>query len=199
MTDVYEFHIAGLISPVVRSALPELVAATESRDTMLTGRVDDPADIDDLLQRLDDHGLIATHMVIGRQTRWRATPTRSRESRPRRVVTRAGPGEGREVQRNSTMERHMTLLDFEIRVTGPVPADIVGDIPGGRAVARPVEAVLRGPVTDQATMKELLKRLQALGLELVEFRRISPPPNPPGRTHGQQAPARWSPAATVPT
>lgn len=74
MTDVYEFHIAGLVSPVVRSALPELVAATESRDTMLIGRVDGPGDVDDLLKRLDDHGLIATHIVIGRHTRWHATP-----------------------------------------------------------------------------------------------------------------------------
>jgi hypothetical protein len=73
MTDVYEFHIAGLISPVVRSALPELVAATGSRDTVITGRADEPGEIDDLLQRLYDNGLIATHIVIGRHARWHGT------------------------------------------------------------------------------------------------------------------------------
>lgn len=92
----------------------------------------------------------------------------------------------------------MTLLDFEIRVTGRVPADIVGDIPGGRAVARPVETVLRGPVTDQAALNGLVNRLQALGLELLEMRRISASPTPAGRCHDQQAPTRGSSAATVP-
>jgi hypothetical protein len=86
----------------------------------------------------------------------------------------------------------MTLLDFEIRVTGRVPADIVGDIPGGRAVARPVETVLRGPVSDQVALIGLVNRLQALGLELVEMRRISPSPTAAERSPGQPAPGQRS-------
>jgi hypothetical protein len=70
MTDVYEFHIAGLISPVVRAALPELVTGTGSRDTMLTGRVTEPGQIQDLLARLNDNGLTATHIVIASRARW---------------------------------------------------------------------------------------------------------------------------------
>ncbi len=73
MTDVYEFHIAGRISPVVRAALPELVTRAGSRDTMLTGRVTEPGQIRDLLARLDDNGLIATHIVIASRARWQSS------------------------------------------------------------------------------------------------------------------------------
>ena len=73
MTDVYEFHIAGLISPVVRAALPELGARIGSPDTILTGGVTEPARISDLFALLDDHGLVATHIVIVRRDRWHET------------------------------------------------------------------------------------------------------------------------------
>jgi hypothetical protein len=71
MPEVYEFHIAGLISPVVRAALPELVTGTRSRDTMLSGRVTEPGQIQKLLARLDDNDLSATHIVIASRSRWR--------------------------------------------------------------------------------------------------------------------------------
>lgn len=175
MTDFYEFHIAGLITPVVRSGLPELVAGTGSRDTVLTGRVDDPSDIDHLLRRLDDNELITTHVVIARRTRWDRSlgsetglpPGRVGRRRPQRSERRAGQG-------SSRMGRHPKLLDFEIRVTGRVPADVLDDIPGARLVARPVETILHGPVADQAALHRLVNRLQALGLDLLELRRISP-------------------------
>jgi hypothetical protein len=37
----------------------------------------------------------------------------------------------------------------------------------------PVETVLHGDVADQAALHELLDRVQALGLELVEVRRVT--------------------------
>src|SRR5664279_3928259 len=40
--DVYEFHIAGTIGPVVRSALPEFSAVLVPRFTVLTGTVPGP-------------------------------------------------------------------------------------------------------------------------------------------------------------
>jgi hypothetical protein len=79
------------------------------------------------------------------------------------------------------MERQMNPLDFEIRVTGPVPADVVDEIPSARLVARPVETILRGPVTDQGALHELLDRLQGLGLNLLEVRRLSASPATTGQ------------------
>jgi len=44
-----------------------------------------------------------------------------------------------------------------------------------------VETVLHGPVQDQAALYGLLDRIQALGLELVEVRRLPDMPDePPG-------------------
>jgi hypothetical protein len=37
---------------------------------------------------------------------------------------------------------------------------------------RPADTVLRGPIADQAQLHGLLERIQLLGLELIEIRRI---------------------------
>jgi hypothetical protein len=46
---------------------------------------------------------------------------------------------------------------------------------GLAADERPVETVLHGPVIDQAALYGLVRRMEALGLELVELRRLSSP------------------------
>ena len=53
--DVYEFHIAGTIGPVMRSALPEFTAVVVPRFTVLTGTVPGPGDLQRLLDALDAH------------------------------------------------------------------------------------------------------------------------------------------------
>jgi hypothetical protein len=50
---------------------------------------------------------------------------------------------------------------------------------GMNASVEPVETVLHGPVQDQAALYGLLDRIQALGLELVEVRRLPDPPAEP--------------------
>jgi hypothetical protein len=50
---------------------------------------------------------------------------------------------------------------------------------GMRASVEPVETVLHGPVQDQAALYGLLERIQDLGLELVEVRRLPDPPGEP--------------------
>ena len=51
----------------------------------------------------------------------------------------------------------------------------------------PAETVLHGPVTDQAGLHGLLDRIQSLGLELIEVRRL-----PPGDQRPELLlPARW--------
>ena len=66
----------------------------------------------------------------------------------------------------------MTGLDYEIRVTGLVPADVLEEIEGVRVAIQPVGTVLRGTVVDQAALHGVINRLQGLGLELLEVRRL---------------------------
>jgi len=66
----------------------------------------------------------------------------------------------------------MTALDYEIRVLGLVPDDVLEEIENVRATIQPVGTILRGTVVDQAALHGVLNRLQGLGLELVEVRRL---------------------------
>jgi len=52
---------------------------------------------------------------------------------------------------------------------------------GLSATVEPVETVLHGPVRDQAALYGLLDRIQSLGLELLEVRRL---PEAPGDQEG---------------
>jgi hypothetical protein len=65
---------------------------------------------------------------------------------------------------------------YEIRVRGRLSDSLVADFEGMRASVEPVETVLHGPVQDQAALYGLLDRIQALGLELIEVRRLPDPP-----------------------
>jgi hypothetical protein len=78
MSDTYEFHVAGLIGPVVRSALPELATGVGSRDSVLSGTADGPEEVDRVLRRLGDAGLTATHIVITSNERWRPAEGKDR-------------------------------------------------------------------------------------------------------------------------
>ena len=66
---------------------------------------------------------------------------------------------------------------YEIRVRGRLSDSLVAAFEGLHASVEPVETVLHGPVQDQAELYGLLDRIQSLGLELVEVRRL---PDPPG-------------------
>lgn len=61
---------------------------------------------------------------------------------------------------------------YEIRVKGQVSEQVLSVFAGMEATVRSNETVLRGPVIDQAALHGLLDRIQALGLELVEVRRL---------------------------
>ena len=81
---------------------------------------------------------------------------------------------------------------YEIRVRGRLSDSLVAAFEGMRASVEPVETVLHGPVQDQAALYGLLDRIQALGLELVELRRL---PDPPGN---RKLPARGEAGAPLP-
>ena len=79
MPEVYEFHVAGLIGPVVRAALPELSADSQDKRSVLTGTAKSEQDMQDLLRRIGDAGLSPTHIVINRESRWHQLPTQSED------------------------------------------------------------------------------------------------------------------------
>jgi len=67
----------------------------------------------------------------------------------------------------------MKILDYQIRVTGRVPADVLEEIEGVQVTVQPMRTILRGSVPDQAALNQMINRLQGLGLELTEIRRLS--------------------------
>ena len=62
---------------------------------------------------------------------------------------------------------------YEIRVRGRLSRTLIAEFEqlDLAASTEPIETVLRGPVVDQAALHGLLRRVEALGLELVEVRR----------------------------
>ena len=61
---------------------------------------------------------------------------------------------------------------YEIRVKGRLSDSVLAAFEGLTATVEPVETVLHGPVQDQSSLHDLLDRIQSLGLELVEIRRL---------------------------
>ncbi|MFI5003548.1 MAG: hypothetical protein ACHQE6_00910 [Solirubrobacterales bacterium] len=61
---------------------------------------------------------------------------------------------------------------YEIHIKGRVSEQLLAVFEGMDATVQSVETVLRGPVRDQAALHGLLDRIQALGLELIEVRRL---------------------------
>ncbi|HEY1689004.1 MAG TPA: hypothetical protein VGF95_09095 [Solirubrobacteraceae bacterium] len=66
----------------------------------------------------------------------------------------------------------MSAKDYEIHIKGRVSEQVLTAFEGMDATVQSVETVLRGPVLDQAALYGLLDRIQALGLELTEVRRL---------------------------
>jgi hypothetical protein len=76
--------------------------------------------------------------------------------------------------------------DYEIRIKGRLSDALLAAFEGLTATVEPVQTVLYGPVPDQSSLHGLLGRIQSLGLELVEIRRLpaspdEPAPNPSRR------------------
>jgi len=62
--------------------------------------------------------------------------------------------------------------DYEIRIKGRVGDSVLRMFEGLTATTEPVETVLYGPIPDQEALHRLLAKLQSLGLEVTEFRRL---------------------------
>jgi hypothetical protein len=66
----------------------------------------------------------------------------------------------------------MHAASYEIRIRGRVTEPLLSSFENMSSTLEPVETVLHGPVRDQAELHGLIDRIQALGLELVEIRRL---------------------------
>lgn len=66
----------------------------------------------------------------------------------------------------------MRETTYEIRVRGRVSSAALERLEGLQGGPGAVETVLRGPLRDQAELHGVLDRIKALGLELVEVRRL---------------------------
>jgi hypothetical protein len=64
-------------------------------------------------------------------------------------------------------------LRYEIRVRGVLNETLLEAFPGLHATAQLGETVLVGALADQAALHGLLAQVEALGLELLEVRRLS--------------------------
>jgi hypothetical protein len=66
----------------------------------------------------------------------------------------------------------MSTLEYEISVSGELPTTVLDEVGHFSVEVVPVRTVMRGPVADQAALHGIINRLQSLGLELIEVRRI---------------------------
>ena len=89
---------------------------------------------------------------------------------PTRVNHPAGVMTGRPAAGNDP--RQVSDPSYQIRIRGRVTTALLDSFEGMESEVEPVETVLHGPVRDQAELHGLIDRIQALGLELVEVRRL---------------------------
>jgi hypothetical protein len=68
------------------------------------------------------------------------------------------------------------LANYEFLVRGHLSATLLRAFPGMHPQTQGEDTFLRGAVADQSALHGVLGRIEALGLELLELRRL--PPNP---------------------
>jgi len=61
---------------------------------------------------------------------------------------------------------------YEIRVRGRIGKSVLSRFEGFEAEVEPAETILRGSISDQSALHGVLDRIQGLGLELMEVRRV---------------------------
>jgi hypothetical protein len=63
-------------------------------------------------------------------------------------------------------------MKYEIRVRGRVGEALLESFEGLESDVEVAETRLHGPISDQAELHGLLHRIEAVGLELIEVRRL---------------------------
>jgi hypothetical protein len=91
---------------------------------------------------------------------------------------------------------------YEIRVAGTLPPEALLDFEQLNASIEPVGTMVHGVLPDQAALYGLLTRLEALGAQVLEVRRLHDSPGTAGGSAGQfgadaQQPNRAPPGEAV--
>ena len=79
----------------------------------------------------------------------------------------------------------MGAAHYEIRVKGRVSDSLLPAFEGLEVTTEPVETILYGSIADQEAVHKLLIKLESLGLEVVEFRRLPGQSSEPGAASQQ--------------
>jgi hypothetical protein len=66
----------------------------------------------------------------------------------------------------------MAATKYEFRIRGRLSAPVIERFDPLESDIDRVETILHGPVRDQAELHGIIERVQSLGLELVEIRRL---------------------------
>jgi hypothetical protein len=67
----------------------------------------------------------------------------------------------------------MTAATYEFRIRGRLSEPLLARFDTLESEIERSETVLHGPIRDQAELHGVIERVQSLGLELVEVRRLS--------------------------
>jgi hypothetical protein len=70
------------------------------------------------------------------------------------------------------MDEEAGSVCYEIRLRGQLGGTLLGAFPDLHAQVHGTETVLTGPLADQAALYGLVAQIEALGLELLEVRRL---------------------------
>jgi hypothetical protein len=97
----------------------------------------------------------------------RTAPSRS----PRRDDAASLSCAGRSPSTNPPATGSLTA-QYEIHIKGRVGEELAAAFEPLASAVHPVETVLHGEIADQAALHGVLDRVQALGLELIEVRRL---------------------------
>jgi hypothetical protein len=72
----------------------------------------------------------------------------------------------------------MEAANYEIRIKGRIYDSLLPAFEGLAVTIQPVETIVYGPIANQEAVHKLLIKLESLGLEVVEFRRLPGQPDP---------------------
>jgi hypothetical protein len=67
----------------------------------------------------------------------------------------------------------MNEVTYHVRVAGPIPDELLGELGHLTVTVEPAQTVLSGSLPDQSALFGLLNRLHGLGLRLIEVRRLT--------------------------
>ena len=74
----------------------------------------------------------------------------------------------------------MAAANYEIRIKGRISDSLRSAFEGLAVSTEPVETIVYGPLAGQEAVHQLLIRLESIGLEVVEFRRLPGETGDPG-------------------